>query len=174
MRDALQYLLGAGIISVLATQLAVWARETRARRRERDGLLRILFAEVCVNQDLLNFLLTVERAGRSIAIAWGVTSNNASSDAWEATRVQLAQHLSSQEIATLASYYTNLARLRVDADNEQKPGPKIEISPGIARELHRKGEHVTRIIKSYVPDAMVDEITAGDVVFGADRDKGPG
>ena len=54
MGDTLQYLLGAGILGVFLTQVLTMWRERHDHRRERNGLLRILFSEIYLNQTLLD------------------------------------------------------------------------------------------------------------------------
>lgn len=56
MSTLLQYLLGAGILAVLANQIAITVREWLSRKRERTGLLRILHTELRRNQGLLRIL----------------------------------------------------------------------------------------------------------------------
>ena len=81
-------------------------------------------------------------------------------EAWEATRLKLAQLLSSKEFATKTSYYTNLLRLKVG----QEPGHfLIDTDHGLFKLLHKKGEKVVEIITDHVPDITTDPITVGEV-----------
>jgi len=59
MSEALQYLLGAGIVGVLVTQFVTSVRRWRARRRERDGLLRLLYTEIVQNGDIIDYVISL-------------------------------------------------------------------------------------------------------------------
>ncbi len=157
----LQILLG-GILGVLVTQIVTSVREGRERKRERRGLLRILLAEVSYNQTVLKVINTAFRAGMKRAAEQTLADEDIYTDTWEATRLELAHHLSSEEFAVLAGYYFNLVMLK------KKPTAQlgdIEISfvAEVAPELHRRGRKVTEIILSHVPDATTDEITGADM-----------
>jgi hypothetical protein len=93
MGDVLQILLGAGIVSVLLTQLFAAWRERQQRLREWDGLLRIVFSEVDLNQRLLRIVNALYHArtppeGHRMAAGWNaLRGEHIYMEAWEATRV---------------------------------------------------------------------------------------
>jgi hypothetical protein len=95
-------------------------------------------------------------------------------EAWEATRVQLAQHLPSKEFGIIAGYYSNLMKLKEAASKSQEPRRPFghrDNSPELVRELRDRGQKAEQVIKKYVPDVMVDKITARDVML---REQGRG
>jgi hypothetical protein len=110
MKETFQCLLGAGILAVLLTQIATTVREGRARRRERNGLLRILSTEAYNNHRSAGVLLMLFRVNKG-EVALALPNIHARTDAWEAIRVELAQHLSGREFGPLSHYYNNLAVL---------------------------------------------------------------
>lgn len=113
--EALTVALTAGVVTVLLTQVATFWRELRERRRERDGLLRILFEEVSQNQSLLDSLLVFFRAKQhnpDETARKHLEKSEVHSAAWEAIKCNLAKYLRSREIAIVANYYRNLAYLK--------------------------------------------------------------
>jgi hypothetical protein len=127
MGDALQYLLGAGILGVLLTQLFAAWRDHRERERERNGLLRIVHSEITLNQGLLKVVDVLYHARtqseeRRMMAGWGTLGRErVYQEAWEATRVQLAQHLPSKEFGIIAGYYSNLMKLKEAVSKSQEP-----------------------------------------------------
>jgi hypothetical protein len=119
MGDTLQYLLGAGILGVFLTQVLTMWRERQDRRRERNGLLRILFSEIYLNQTLLDAVGALYQANmpkehRMKAGRRTLEREHVYKETWEATRAQLAQHLPSGRFGAIAGYYANLMLLEKD------------------------------------------------------------
>jgi len=177
MGYALQYLLGAGILGVLLTQVFTVWRERQDRRRERNGLLRILFSEIHLNQMLLHNVDTLYQANmpkehRMKAGRRTLEREHMYRETWEATRVQLAQHLASYKFSVIAGYYANLMMLERDVRQRQEPRESdvidVDATPELVEELHERGQQVEQIVKEYVPDVTTDEITIGDLMKRAD------
>jgi hypothetical protein len=170
MSTALQYLLSLGIASVLITQVATSVRAWLERKRERDGLLRILYGEV-----IHNHIVTIAHSHYSLpedisapateemseelarqlshSVASGIYPSTA---AWEATSVKLAQYLPSAELASLATYYRKVAMLQhfLTADIVKRPLMLyILLAP-----LDTQQEEVERVIRSYVRDVVADKV----------------
>src|SRR5215207_8118336 len=169
MTDNLQYWLGAGIGSILLTQIIIAVREVvtqhQSRQRELTGLLRILFTEVDENQGFLEFFERVHGGGmkhedKRKAYERHLDSEDISLEAWEETRLKLAQLLASDEFATLASYYRALASLKEPAPIAEWGDESyvLEVRPELARHLFRRGKKVEAIIRAYVPDVTTDDI----------------
>ena len=119
MGDTLQYLLGAGILGVFLTQVLTMWRERQDHRRERNGLLRILFSEIYLNQTLLDAVGALYQANmpkehRMKAGRRTLEREHVYKETWEATRAQLAQHLPSGRFGVIAGYYANLMLLEKD------------------------------------------------------------
>src|SRR5687768_2234901 len=113
MGDTLQYLLGAGSLGVFLTQVLTMWRERQDRRRERNGILRILFSEIYLNQTLLDAVGALYQANmpmehRMKAGRRTLEREHVYKETWEATRAQLAQHLPSGRFGVIAAYYANL------------------------------------------------------------------
>jgi hypothetical protein len=89
-------------------------------------------------------------------------------EAWEATRVQLSQHLPSTKFAIIASYYSDLMQLKEyvsKSEEPRKPAFGLADDPAEAvRELRERGQRVEHVIKDYVPDITTEGITVGDLV----------
>jgi len=162
LKDVLQYLLGAGIVSVLLTQvITVWRAEV-GWRRERDGLLRILATEVSINRRSVAFLLWLFGT-KNGAAAVGIPTPHARTEAWEATRMKLAQHLTSKEFASLAYYYKNLVTLEEETHREGVSVDVLDAVHLLLNRLDEQGMEVQGIIRKYVPDVPVDKLSEEDV-----------
>ena len=113
-------------------------------------MLRILFAEVSNNEAYLEFIGSFRRGDKPISLVGKGADKHLDVEAWKETRVKLAQHLSSEKFATLAGYYSDLLWLRQqlgEEDPSAKQLPfKIDMTPGMARELHKKADKVKAII----------------------------
>lgn len=178
MNGALQFLIGAGLLGVLLTQIAVGMRERKARRLERNGLLRILYTELSANQSILRmadvfFHANMSEERRSRIAKETLRDRPAHTEAWEDTRVKLAQHLPSWEFATLSGYYGNIVRLPEAAEKDLNPSEhrwiNVEgVGPELVSLLYDRGQRVEEIIRTHVPDVTIEEITVGDLMRHAD------
>src|SRR5215213_8642994 len=115
MYSALEWLLGAGIVTVLLTQIITIARSVIGslitRSRARKGLLRLLYTEVAqnkVNADYVAPLLDQPDTAKGVLAMRG---RYVSAEAWKASRVDLAQNISSKHFAVLSDYYKNVLLL---------------------------------------------------------------
>lgn len=176
MSATVQVLLGAGIIAVFLTQLIVTAREHLERKRERKGLLRILYSEFRKNRAVTNvaarfFQANMEEGIRRRSALRILAEKRMDTKAWEDTRVKLAHHLTSNEFAILDSHYRDLAELQTSAskdlakESEETPsGIYIEgVSLALMLEIQQREQRVEQIIRRYVPDVTSDDITVGDL-----------
>jgi hypothetical protein len=146
----LETLAIAAILAFVFNLVKDAVQDVRLHRRELKGLLRILYEEVNSNQDSLLLVIEPYDAGNAAIgqkLAQTFRSEElAQTEAWEATRLKLAQLLSSEEFATIASYYSNLLRLNVG----QEPGHfLIDTYHSLFKLLHKKGE-VVEIITNHV------------------------
>jgi hypothetical protein len=172
MSKALQYLLGLGITGVFVTQIATSVRAWLERSRERDGLLRVLFAEVNPNRrsiELVLFVFELAHKGNAKAIGHAKTVApvffaGMRTEAWRDTRVQLAHSLSSKEFATLASYYQALMGGKQFVDNGVESDEARDTVRLLVKRLHGLGREVDQIIRTYAPDVVDDELTDEDLV----------
>src|SRR5215218_9135369 len=126
MYSALEWLLGAGIVTVLLTQIITIARSVIGslitRSRARKGLLRLLYTEVAqnkVNADYVAPLLDQPDTAKGVLAMRG---RYVSAEAWKASRVDLAQNISSKHFAVLSDYYKNVLLLDevVTVEREKK------------------------------------------------------
>lgn len=163
---------------MLLTQIAVSIREGRVRRLERNGLLRILYTELSANQGILRmaddfFHANMSEERRSRIAKETLRDHPAHTEAWEDTRVKLAQHLPSWEFATLSGYYSNIVRLPEAAEKDLNPSEhqrvRVEaVGPELVSLLHDKGLRAEDIIRKHVPDVTIEEITVEDLLRHAD------
>jgi hypothetical protein len=173
MGYVLQVLLSAGILGVIITQLHTAWREWQQRKRERNGLLRILFAEVDLNQRLLRvagalYHMRSAPEERRMAIGWKtLREQRFSMETWEAARVQLAQHLPSEQFAAIASYYSDLMHLKEYVSKSEEPRKSVlgfrDDTREVVEVLHERGRQVEQVIKEYVTDVTTKGITSGDL-----------
>jgi hypothetical protein len=178
MNGFLQILIGAGVLGVLLTQVSVWFREHEARRRERNGLLRILYTELLENQSILRMADVFFHANmpedRRFRIAReSLRDHLAHTEAWEETRVKLAQHLPSWEFGTLSGYYSNVTRLPQAAEKDLNPDKEQrviveKVPPELVSLLYVRGQRAEDIIRKHVPDVATEEITVEDLMRHAD------
>ncbi len=160
----MQYLLGAGVVGVLFTQIATTVRDSLARRRERNGLLRILFTEASTNHRSIEFLLFSLRSMKKGEVVAVIQETNVLTDTWEAARVKLAEHLSGNEFGPLAHYYKNLAILEEITNRpDVSDDPTLNAVRMLVNRLDEQGIEVQRIIRRYVSDISVDELSEEDV-----------
>jgi|GEM_PF-3610324 hypothetical protein len=178
--------LGALVGALIGVVVAHLLREQaeRAREiRERDGLLRIVFSELPRNQGLLMVVDAFHHA-RSMSeehrrnAGWrALREQPIYVEAWEATRVQLSQHLPSAKFAIMASYYSDLMQLKEYVSKRQEPRKPVfgipDNTPEVIRELRERGQRVEHVIKEYVPDVTTEGITVGDLVRREQRRAGP-
>jgi hypothetical protein len=99
MDTALEYLLGAGIVGVLFTQILAIGRSIVGslitRRRERQGLLRLLYTEVAQNQGNIGYVAPLLDRADTAKSALAMRGRYVSTEAWKAVRVSLSQFVSS-------------------------------------------------------------------------------
>lgn len=82
---------------------------------------------------------------------------------WEDTRLKLAQALSTEEFATLASYYQALvAAKRIVAEGMESIDTHRTIRFSVNR-LYELGQEVEQIIQTHVPDITTNELTGEDL-----------
>jgi hypothetical protein len=165
-------LVGA-LVGVVGTHLLREQAERAREVRERDGLLRILFSELPLNQGLLMVVDAFHHARnmpeeRRRDAGWRVLrEQHIYLEAWEATRVQLSQHLPSAKFAVIAGYYSDLMQLKEYVSNRQEPRQPAfglrDTTPEVVRQLHEKGQRAEDIIKEYVPDITTERITSRDL-----------
>jgi hypothetical protein len=162
----LETLAIAAILAFIFNLVKDAVQDERLHRRERNGLLRILYEEVDHNQSSLAFVTGPYDAGcpdLGKKNAEKFRRELVQTEAWEATRLKLAQLLSSQEFATIASYYSNLLYLRAEVDKE--PGEiAIDADHVLFKLIRKKGEKVVEIITKRVPDVTQDPITVNEMM----------
>src|SRR5215208_803967 len=171
MYSALEWLLGAGIVTVLLTQIITIARSVIGslitRSRARKGLLRLLYTEVAqnkVNADYVAPLLDQPDTAKGVLAMRG---RYVSAEAWKASRVDLAQNVSSKHFAVLSDYYKNVLLLdevvtveRAKKDREaayETSSDTIQKAKLLLQALSERESEVEALIRAQVPD-----VTAGD------------
>ena len=152
--------LGVGALAgALAAHLLRERAEKKRTERERDGLLRILYAEFAES------FLAVEinsPTGPIFVRKWLANevkddlNTNLQTAAWEATRLKLAQHLSSEEFAVLADFYRRLSRLKTILAGAPLDDQEHYLALSALSILHQRGPAVERLVKKYVPDVLED------------------
>jgi hypothetical protein len=174
-------LVGA-LAGALGTHLLREQAERAREARERNGLLRIVFSELRLNQVLLRVVDALYHA-RSMPedhrrnAGWrALRELRIYMEAWEATRVQLSQHLPSAKFAVIASYYSDLMQLKEYVSKRQEPRKPAfglpDDTPEVVRELRERGQRAEHIIKEYVPDITTKGITVGDLMRREQRRAG--
>ena len=165
--------LGAGIIAVLLTQIIVTAREFWKDRvdrlRERNGLLRILYSEFCINKSRVRvasvfFEADMEEEHRNRLAKEALSSHGMRMKAWEDTRVELARHLPSGEFAILASHYRDLEILPAHALKDLEGERAEYVNLALILEIQEREQKIERIIRNDVPDVTSVSITMRDYV----------
>lgn len=166
VRDALQYFLGAGILGVLLTQIATWLREMLGRRRERDGLLRILHAELHSNLRSLGLALLFlqdKKHTETARVAAPVVVRAMKTKAWEDTRLTLAQRIPGKEFATITSFYQLLQTAKELLNREQVDDETLRTTRLALKRMDERGQESDQIIRRYVSDAAVEELSEEDL-----------
>jgi hypothetical protein len=176
----------AALVGAIAGALVTHRLREQAERarevRERDGLLRIVFSELPLNQGLLMVVDAFLHARNMPEehrrnAGWRVLREQPIYlEAWEATRVQLSQHLPSAKFAVIASYYSDLMQLKEYVSKRQEPRkPAFGVpdnTPEVVRELRERGQRAEHIIKEYVPDVTTKRITVEDLIRKEQRRAG--
>jgi hypothetical protein len=111
MTTVLQFLLGAGVLSVLFTQLATSWRAWRERQRQRTGLLRIVYTEVAQNKAIIDYLAPLLNLPGTAKSALAMRGRYVRTEAWKEVRVELSRNCSSECFAALSDYYKNVLLL---------------------------------------------------------------
>src|SRR5215217_3270063 len=93
MYSALEWLLGAGIVTVLLTQIITIARSVIGslitRSRARKGLLRLLYTEVAQNKVNTDYVAPLLDQPDTAKGALAMRGRYVSAEAWKASRVDL-------------------------------------------------------------------------------------
>lgn len=171
MDTALQYLLGAGIAGVLLAQIITTVRsivgDSIARRRERKGLLRLLYTEVAQNEGNIAYVAAELDRSDTVKGALAMRGRYVNAEVWKAARVSLAQSIPSDEFAVLSDYYKNVLLLEEvatvergkkdrDAEHETSSDTIYKTKP-LLQALQQRGSDVRTLIRNRVPD-----VTASD------------
>jgi hypothetical protein len=163
VNELLTFLLGAGIVSVLVTQVLSVLRESLGRRRKLRGLLRLIFAEVSTNQRTIGGLGTLIDSGYGKEVAQ-LPEEHVSLEAWKAARIELAEHLPSTDFAVLARYYKDAALLEQIAHTEQPGTSTLYALRVLLNGLDERGKEAERVIRRRGADVVpFQELTAEDV-----------
>ncbi len=171
MNTVLQFLLGAGIFGVLVTQIATSVRAWLARRRERNGLLRILYTEVGTHQsgiEMMAFLFGQAEQGNQKALndirnAIPSYFESVEHQTWQDTRLVLAQALSSKEFASLANYYQGLIGAKGLVASGFGSDETYKTVLFLVNRLYELSQEVEQIIHAYVPDIEKPRLTEEDL-----------
>jgi len=161
----LQALAGAGVVAAAATYITGVCRDRAQRRRERNGLLRLLYEEIVRNKKELEDFRTNPR--------WIVTTpeHHLETRTWDEVRVRLSQLLENERyFADFQKYYENVrvinqSRSPTELRREDiLQGDRITeedrinwVLPLVPAEIER-GDYLTAHIREYVPD--IDEGTS--------------
>src|SRR5215217_3774996 len=99
---------------ILLTQIIAIGRSiigaSITKRRERKGLLRLLYTEVAQNKIITAYVASeLDRPEATRALA--MRGRYVSAEAWKAARVDLSQNISSKDFAVLSDYYKNVLLL---------------------------------------------------------------
>ena len=171
MYSALEWLLGAGIVTVLLTQIITIARSVIGslitRSRARKGLLRLLYTEVAQNKVNADYVAPLLDQPDTAKGALAMRGRYVSAEAWKASRVDLAQNISSKHFAVLSDYYKNVLLLdevvtveRAKKDREaayETSSDTIQKAKLLLQALSERESEVEALIRAQVPD-----VTAGD------------
>jgi hypothetical protein len=126
METTLEWLLGAGIFTVLVTQFFGIARSIVGsyitKRRARKGLLRLLYTEVAQNKTNIDYVVDVINRPETAKSALAMRGRYVTAEAWKSARVPLSQNISGKHFAVLSDYYKNLLLLEevVTQERERK------------------------------------------------------
>lgn len=102
--------LGVFVLTVLKDSVQGW----RQRKRERNGLLRLVSTEIDLHRVLvLDDYLEADSANKPRRLL--------GTDAWEQVRPRLAALLPAYRLASLAEYYINAQRFNVVMDEHTQP-----------------------------------------------------
>ena len=115
MDTALEWLLGAGILTVLVAQSIAIARSIVGslitKSRGRKGLLRLLYTEVAQNKNIIDYVALLLDDPNYVKRVLAMRGRYVTAEAWKAARVPLSQNISSKHFAVLSDYYKNLLLL---------------------------------------------------------------
>jgi hypothetical protein len=164
MALTLELLLGAGILAVLVTQLITTARSVIGAlipsRRERKGLLRLLYTEVAQNESHISYVASLLGDSDSARSALAMRGRYVSSEALKAVRVPLSQSISSKDFAVLSDYYKNVLLLEEVVTEERLKRDKdaayetirdtIDKTKLLLRALSEQGSEVQKRIRRKV------------------------
>lgn len=171
MDIALEWLLGAGIITVLLTQIIATARtiigSSITKSRERKGLLRVLYAEVAQNKVNIAYVAPLLDRADTAESVLAMRGQYVSAEAWKTVQVPLSQNISSKHFAVLADYYKNVllleevvtgerSRRDEDADHASSSNT-IENTKLLLKALSEQESEVQALIR-----AQVRDVTARD------------
>jgi hypothetical protein len=100
MDTALEWLLGAGILTVLVAQSIAIARSIVGslitKSRERKGLLRLLYTEVAQNKNIIDYMALLLDDPNYVKSVLAMRGRYVTAEAWKAARVPLSQNISSK------------------------------------------------------------------------------
>jgi hypothetical protein len=151
----------AGFGGAFAVFLLGTLREWLQQRRERNGLLRVLFSEVDANQRSVELLLTMVHVGKGETIL-SLDGSQMSDETWKATRIGLARHLDGKHLAKLTEYYKGVSRLDGFIYKSTDSDASLKALRFMLNVLDERGREVKDVIRGYVPDAEGSRISDED------------
>lgn len=161
MTDALQYFLGGGIVGVLVTQFVTSLRAWWARRRERKGLLQILYTEIAQNKHIIDYVAPLLELPDATTVL-SMRGRYVSAEAWKAVRVELSKNISRKSFAALSDYYKNvllleevvtLERARTDEDPQHETRSDIiQQAKLLVQALSELESEIQQLIRKQVRD----------------------
>ncbi len=167
MNTVLQFLIGAGVLSVLFTQLATSWRAWRERQRQRKGLLRIVYTEIAQNKAIIDYVAPLLDQPDAAKSALAMRGRYVSTEAWKAVRVGLSQNCASKCFVALSDYYKNvllleevvtLERARKDEDPEHETSrDTIHNAKLIVKALSELESEMLPLIRDQAPDVTATD-----------------
>jgi hypothetical protein len=168
---ALEWLLGAGIVTVLFTQTFVIARSIVGSwiktRRERKGLMRLLYTEVTQNKANIEYVAVLLGKSDEAKSALAIRGQYVSAEAWKAVRGALAQNISSKDFTVISDYYRNVLRLEEVATVERAKKDRDADHETSSATIYKAKLLLKALLKQ---DSEVQELIQGQVRGVAARD----
>jgi hypothetical protein len=166
-----QELLGAGIfggvVGALVTQIIISVRAGNERRRERKGLLRLLYTEVAQNKGIIKGVADYLQRPDTASTTLIMRGQYVRAEAWKAVRVILAQRISGKDFAVLSDYYKNILQLEevVSIERERKDKNSehltssviISQAKALLETLQQLEDKVQALIRAQVPKVTSED-----------------
>ena len=159
MNSLLNVLLTAGVLSVILNAIIISVLARNARKKELQGLLRMLYVEIEVNRGQAELLLSAKnpKAG-----PW--TDTIYEGDTWKEVRSRLAQLMpDADHFNQLVAYYTRnnaqeeaiLSVIERGASFHNPGDAQVKLIANLLREQEGLAVDVLEMIKGYIGDPPV-------------------